>query len=180
MIQSVEMKNICLITLYLFRFCFTYLTSFNQYIIQKNINKYRKNHYLLSINTPYEEVLKLKYALSHVINSLTIYSLNKLSNQEKNKLPDTLYISLEEKDSIYYINYSINNNMFRAIVDTGSPFLLAPSICTRTWGGCYNNNNKQNELFQSTLLEDTTEIYGGQNYDVIWKKGSLQFKHMNV
>lgn len=67
----------------------------------------------------------------------------------------------------------MNGIMFRAIVDTGSPFLLVPTICTRLYG-CPPKNSS-NSQYESTDLDDTVEIYGGQDYDVKWKKGILQF-----
>lgn len=49
---------------------------------------------------------------------------------------DQLVIPLDKIDGIYYVKYVIGGALFRAIVDTGSPFLIVPSICTRQWGGC--------------------------------------------
>jgi len=53
------------------------------------------------------------------------------------------------------------------IVDTGSPFLVVPSICTQTWG-CLSQDTLRYKL-PYTTLEDTTEIFGGQNYEAEWR-----------
>ena len=84
------------------------------------------------------------------------------ANDERVDIP--LYI----KDGIFYANYSINGNHFRGIIDTGSPFLIVPSVCTKQWG-CFNNTI---DLHNSSYSH-TVEVYGGQDYDVDWKVGDL-------
>jgi len=47
---------------------------------------------------------------------------------------DTVVIPLEKFDGLYLLNFTVGGNTFRGIVDTGSPFVLVPSICSRLWG----------------------------------------------
>ena len=49
---------------------------------------------------------------------------------------EDLILPLIEFDGVWTVNYTIGAVMFRAIVDTGSPFLIVPSVCSRSWGGC--------------------------------------------
>ena len=49
---------------------------------------------------------------------------------------EDLILPLNEFDGVWTVNYTIGAVMFRAIVDTGSPFLIVPSVCSRSWGGC--------------------------------------------
>lgn len=47
-----------------------------------------------------------------------------------------LELPLDSFEDVFTVNYTVNGVVFRAIVDTGSPFIIIPSVCTRTWGGC--------------------------------------------
>ena len=49
---------------------------------------------------------------------------------------EDLILPLIEFDGVWTVNYTIGAVLFRAIVDTGSPFLIVPSVCSRSWGGC--------------------------------------------
>lgn len=110
---------------------------------------------------------------SRYSNSSSLIKRSYESSATTTTLESSITIPMFEIESIYYINYTINGIMFRAIVDTGSPFLLVPTICTRLYG-CPPRNSS-NSQYESTALDDTVEIYGGQDYDVKWKKGMLQF-----
>ena len=89
-------------------------------------------------------------------------------------------IPLTQLDGAYYANYTICDDTFRGIVDTGSPFLIVPSICTKFWG-CRTAANSARA--RDTSYTHTVEVYGGQDYDVDWKCGDLEFgnfKQKNV
>jgi hypothetical protein len=47
-----------------------------------------------------------------------------------------LVLPLDSFEDVYTVNYTVNGVVFRAIVDTGSPFIIIPSVCTKQWGGC--------------------------------------------
>lgn len=47
---------------------------------------------------------------------------------------DILSIPLSKYDGVYCMNYTVNSNQYRGIIDTGSPFLIVPSVNTRIWG----------------------------------------------
>ena len=144
---------------------------------------------LNALHSPYEKMLILQSDLlkaSMITISMLFNRYSKSASlMESNESPaidtsamtttleSSIIIPMFEIESIYYINYTMNGIMFRAIVDTGSPFLLVPTICTRLYG-CPPKNSS-NSQYESTDLDDTVEIYGGQDYDVKWKKGILQF-----
>ncbi|EOD15909.1 hypothetical protein EMIHUDRAFT_119183 [Emiliania huxleyi CCMP1516] len=71
-------------------------------------------------------------------------------------------------------SYSVEGQRFRAVLDTGSPFLLVPgrlpaSGCDDRWG-CYADSTA------SVALGDaTTEGFGGQDVGVEWRRGRLDF-----
>ena len=144
---------------------------------------------LNALHSPYEKMLILQSDLlkaSMITISMLFNRYSKSASlMESNESPaidisamtttleSSIIIPMFEIESIYYINYTMNGIMFRAIVDTGSPFLLVPTICTQLYG-CPPKNSS-NSQYESTDLDDTVEIYGGQDYDVKWKKGMLQF-----
>lgn len=85
--------------------------------------------------------------------------------------PDITVIPLEEYDSVYCVNYTVNGGvMYRAIVDSGSPFLIVPTVCTRQWGCA-----PKHPPFALAGYPPTIEVFGGQNYDSEWKVGFLRF-----
>ena len=64
----------------------------------------------------------------------------------------------------------MDQQRFRAVIDTGSPFLLVDgfSTCSRERWGCYRDDGGVK------LGDYSTEQYGGQDIDVEWRRGSLQ------
>jgi len=80
------------------------------------------------------------------------------------------YIPLLPYDGVYCANYIVNGDQYTGIVDTGSPFLIVPSICTTQWG-CQTPENVVR--IRNSTYSHTIEIYGGQDYDVDWKVGDL-------
>jgi hypothetical protein len=112
------------------------------------------------------------------------------SNMNNNKSPTQIVVRLEYIDNVYCMKYVIYNDnyrynvmesdkgtaatssrytIYRAIVDTGSPFLIVPSICTYMWGkGCLNN-------YKSVGFDDSTINYGGQEYNTAWRTGNFSF-----
>ena len=84
------------------------------------------------------------------------------------KVNEVLY-PLEMLDGVLCVNYTLSpesQRPLRAIVDTGSPFLIIPTVCTRAWG-CPSSAELSNLNFDCGLM-DTTEIYGGQEFDTRW------------
>lgn len=84
------------------------------------------------------------------------------------EIPMSLY------DNCWCLNYTVDGGNFRAIVDTGSPFILVPSICSRAWG-CFPPMPTITTTIESTLLSDTIETFGGQDYYTKWKEGTFEF-----
>ena len=69
----------------------------------------------------------------------------------------------------YCAAYQIDKQPFRAVIDTGSPFMLVDGTCGRgaltegPWG-CYRG------AARDAGLDDTDEIYGGQDVGVEWRR----------
>ena len=80
-----------------------------------------------------------------------------------------VHFPLEYLDGVITTNYSLSQDGaakgVRAIVDTGSPFLIVPTVCTRLWG-C--PSRQELSALRSSGLEDTVEVFGGQDYDTSW------------
>lgn len=77
----------------------------------------------------------------------------------------------------YCTGYQIDGQRFRAVLDTGSPFLLVDGLCDANeqspWG-CYRGQARPSSL------GDTDELYGGQDVGVQWKRGTLAFDQLRV
>jgi hypothetical protein len=84
---------------------------------------------------------------------------------------EVVVLPMEAFDGVFTVNYTINDVSFRAIVDSGSPFLIVPSVCSKMWGGCSARGRFD---LLPTDLEDTIEIFGGQNYDTVWRKTYIE------
>lgn len=86
-----------------------------------------------------------------------------------------LVIPLSTYDGVYCMNYTVNGNQYRGIVDTGSPFLIVPSVDTTIWG----YTKKDSPPYTDSGLSMTTEIFGGQDYETYWKVGDLDLPGAN-
>ena len=83
----------------------------------------------------------------------------------------TLVIPLQECGGSYCVQYLIDNRgPFRAVIDTGSPFLTVAGSCTERWG-CY----KPSLVGERTLYSDTIEVYAGKEGPVNWRQGLISF-----
>ena len=77
----------------------------------------------------------------------------------------------------YCAAYELDRQPFRAVIDTGSPFMLVDGTCgsgsASKWG-CYRGPGRDSGL------DDTDEIYGGQDVGVEWRRGDFQFVQARV
>jgi hypothetical protein len=92
-----------------------------------------------------------------------------LTREADARFDDTLQIPLFKFDGIFCMNYTVNGNQYRGIVDTGSPFLIVPSVNTRIWG----YTSPTSPPYIDSGLTKTTEIFGGQDYETYWKIGDF-------
>ena len=74
----------------------------------------------------------------------------------------------------YVVNYYLFGEPFSAIVDTGSPFLTAPSTCSK-WSykhqwGCYHP-----ELTYESGYANTIEGFDNNQGPVVWRKAEFAF-----
>lgn len=70
------------------------------------------------------------------------------------------------------VSYTVDGSPFRAILDTGSPFLMIPGSCsanTQQKSGCYRNQGVVSGL------EDTIELFDGFEGVVAWRRGTFDF-----
>ena len=78
----------------------------------------------------------------------------------------------------YCLGYTIDGQPFRAVADTGSPFVLVDGTCTeagaRTPWGCFRGTGR------SSGLEDTEELFGGEDVGVEWRRGRLALSQAKV
>jgi len=75
------------------------------------------------------------------------------------------------------ISYSVDGSKFRAVVDTGSPFLMIPGNCgqnTRIKSGCY-----QNQGTSVKGLPPTIEIFDNFQGEVLWRKAYFDWNNNN-
>lgn len=84
-------------------------------------------------------------------------------------------IQLEAYDSLLCLNFTVdaNHGPFRAIVDTGSPFLIVPRVCSNEWG-CDKSGGESYKIAVLPTIS-TVETFGGQEYDVDWRSGDIKF-----
>ena len=75
------------------------------------------------------------------------------------------------------IAYKVDGSKFKAVLDTGSPFLMIPGSCgsnTRQKSGCY-----QNQGTPVAKLTPTIEIFDGFQGEVNWRSASFEFWDVN-
>ena len=84
-------------------------------------------------------------------------------------------VPLELCGGAYCVNYTIDRQLFRAVVDTGSPFVLVDGTCTeevdgpraKTLWGCYRGTGRPSGL------APTDELFGGMDVGTEWVRGEL-------
>eukprot|EP00566_Odontella_aurita_P010844 CAMPEP_0113577146 /NCGR_PEP_ID=MMETSP0015_2-20120614/28712_1 /TAXON_ID=2838 /ORGANISM="Odontella" /LENGTH=398 /DNA_ID=CAMNT_0000480705 /DNA_START=17 /DNA_END=1210 /DNA_ORIENTATION=+ /assembly_acc=CAM_ASM_000160 len=84
----------------------------------------------------------------------------------------TVPLEWNEKIQGYLVCYRIDGDLFRAVVDTGSPFLTIPGTCDPTtkfkWG-CYRNEGVPSGL------KNTFEQFDGVEGEVEWRTAQFTF-----
>lgn len=150
------------------------------FIFEKNL--IRRNSFLAGWkNDTLSPNLIPKFLVSRRISStqiISMFSLAIISNQIRAQevfSNNLITVPLTAIDGAYYANYTVGGDVFRGIVDTGSPFLIVPSICTKLWG-CRTLANSAR--VRDTTYTHTVEVYGGQDYDVDWKCADLEFGNL--
>jgi hypothetical protein len=84
----------------------------------------------------------------------------------------SITMPLEFVGGAYVIYYRLDTSLFRAVLDTGSPFLMIPGGCsanTRAKTGCYR------EQGEPSGLETTIEIFDGFEGEVEWRRAAFSF-----
>eukprot|EP00535_Pseudo-nitzschia_heimii_P000644 CAMPEP_0197178966 /NCGR_PEP_ID=MMETSP1423-20130617/4067_1 /TAXON_ID=476441 /ORGANISM="Pseudo-nitzschia heimii, Strain UNC1101" /LENGTH=590 /DNA_ID=CAMNT_0042628793 /DNA_START=100 /DNA_END=1872 /DNA_ORIENTATION=- len=75
------------------------------------------------------------------------------------------------------VAYKVDGSTFKAVLDTGSPFLMIPGSCglnTRQKSGCYENQGKP-----VPKLTPTIEIFDGFQGEVNWRSAPFEFWDLN-
>ncbi len=90
----------------------------------------------------------------------------------KNDDVQTLSAPLFSTGSEYLIYYRVDGALFRAVLDTGSPFLTIPGSCgenTRAKSGCYKKQGVPSGL------ANTFERFDGFEGEVEWRRAPFSF-----
>lgn len=89
----------------------------------------------------------------------------------------SLVIPLTWNGAAYVASFRVEGTPFRAVVDTGSPFLTVPGTCRdglRQRWGCYRHEGAP------AGLDDTFERYEGRAGTVQWRRGTFVFYQGSV
>lgn len=130
--------------------------------------KISRRNYLLS-----QSSLAVLSTLSPASTCSSIVPLSQSSEEEREKIS----IALEFYDEAYVLYYRIGGDLFRAIVDTGSPFLMIPGSCSKeakSKYGCYKPTSSN-----ASSYENTYEVFDGFEGEVEWRS-SPYFNFVNV
>ena len=111
--------------------------------------------------------------LRRLLAAASLPSLVVLPSSPASAASDAVLLPLSLCGGAYCIEYTLDSQRFRAVVDTGSPFLLVDGSCApddtlsaSRWG-CYRGAGRD------AGLEDTYEQYAGEDVGVQWRRGSL-------
>lgn len=110
---------------------------------------------------------QIVYASTSTTKPMSLEAIESLDKED-------VVFPLEMLDGVLCMNYTISRDSqhpLRAIVDTASPFIIIPTICTQTWG-CLSQP-ELSTLQVTSNFTDTVEIYGGQEYDTEWRNVPL-------
>ena len=118
------------------------------------------------------------------------FGLTPAADSSMRLTPSSVKLPLLRCGSGFCTEYYVNGQRFRAVVDTGSPFLLVDGTCGtggtgpagrvafgavfgRSEGaygwGCFEAGQNG-----GALADFSTEMFGGQNIDVEWRRGMLR------
>lgn len=78
--------------------------------------------------------------------------------------PSLVSSPLSDCGGSYCTVFEVDGQPFRAVIDTGSPFLTVAGSCTKRWG-CYTGQGAPADL------PDTYERYEGREGNVHWRRG---------
>ena len=84
----------------------------------------------------------------------------------------TMTLPLSKVGSAYFVYYRVDSALFRAVLDTGSPFVMVPGSCsqnTRAKTGCYRQQGVPSGL------KTTFEQFDGFEGEVEWRRAPFSF-----
>mmetsp|Transcript_21174 Transcript_21174/g.24530 ORF Transcript_21174/g.24530 Transcript_21174/m.24530 type:complete len:548 (-) Transcript_21174:506-2149(-) len=117
-------------------------------------------------------VPQLALASSNTDTVQTKSKNNSIPSYPSNIQPQSITVPLKLVGGSYLIYYRVEKNIFRAVLDTGSPFLMIPGSCsanTRAKTGCYR------EQGIPSGLQKTYEQFDGFEGEVEWRKAPFSF-----
>ena len=94
---------------------------------------------------------------------------------EENNTATTIPLAFTGQELL--VAYKVDGSKFKAVLDTGSPFLMIPGSCgsnTRQKSGCY-----QNQGTPVPKLTPTIEIFDGFEGEVNWRSAPFEFWDVN-
>ena len=84
----------------------------------------------------------------------------------------SITVPLKLVEGAYLLYFRVDGSLFRAVLDTGSPFLMIPGSCsenTRAKTGCYRSQGVPSGL------DTTVELFDGFAGEVQWRKAPFLF-----
>ncbi|KAG5175269.1 hypothetical protein JKP88DRAFT_172544 [Tribonema minus] len=119
-------------------------------------------------SAPPQQLTSRRGVLSAVVAATTavLYPDQSWANVNSNG-GRVINLPLENCGGSWCTLFAVEGNVFRGVLDTGSPFLTVAGSCTRRWG-CFRGEGVPSGL------DDTIEIYAGNSGPVSWKKGMLE------
>jgi hypothetical protein len=106
-----------------------------------------------------------------------------LSSSSSSSSSTFAVLPLRPTKGAFVAEYYVDGQRFRAVVDTGSPFLLVDGSCGGSNGGwgCYTYGSFGATTPASGSLDDVSEEgYGGQDVGVEWRRGIVRFPSLSA
>ena len=137
-----------------------------------------RRHMLTAVaaTTIISSLLGLPTSPVHAIQSELSSSTSLMSSYNRTQqYTERITVPLTYNGQEFFIYYRVDGSLFRAIIDTGSPFLLIPGTCgtnTRYKSGCYKN---QGISLANSGFPPTYEIFDGFEGEVEWRSAPFWF-----
>jgi len=135
-----------------------HVTAFGWKSTKSEIGKKISEHYVIS---------RSQFLIGQFISICTPALALYLEKEDLFKNAQQINLPLENCGGNWCTLFAIDGEVFRGVLDTGSPFITVAGSCTRRWG-CYSGQGIPSGL------EDTIENYAGKSGLVSWRKGMLE------
>lgn len=114
--------------------------------------------------------------------SLPVLASSRLARLPQNLQPPAIVLKLNRCGAALCVEYAVEGQRFRAVVDTGSPFLLvasgpfcSPRLAPR-WG-CFSRESVGGSI---DMQDSSREGFGGQIFGVQWRRGEVTLGELST